>query len=343
MKKIYLLTNYRGAFGNKYKAAFYASGMDKIMLTDNFKKEGFKTVFLSPSEIDFRDNKLKNSTILYTTTEDNKEYYKLFIEDIVLGLECVGAKVIPGYIHLKSHHNKVFMEILRDIQGFEALNNIETQKFGTLEEFKKHFEKTEKNVVVKKASGASSMGVFLAKGHKDLLKKVKKASKTYHPLMDIKEELRKLKHKNYIPVSRHRNKFIVQNFIPNLTNDWKVLIYLDKYYIFERPVRANDFRASGSGKNRYLYGEKANIPEGIFDYAKSIYDKFNIPMLSLDIAFANNQFYTLEFQFTGFGTVGQQLSDNYYSLENGEWKPIYEKIDLEKVYVDSVVGFLNKN
>ena len=68
MKKIYLLTNYRGAFGNKYKAAFYASGMDKIMLTDNFKKEGFKTVFLSPSEIDFRDNKLKNSTILYTTT-----------------------------------------------------------------------------------------------------------------------------------------------------------------------------------------------------------------------------------------------------------------------------------
>ena len=341
MNNIYLLTNHRGAFGNKYKTSPYHSGMDKDKLSQFFKDNGYNVEFISPSEVDFRNKKYKDSIALYTTTEDNKGYYKLYLEDIVLGLEAIGAKVLPSFIYLKSHH-KVFMEILRDVQDFSPLNNIETQKFGTLEEFKRYFKKGDNNVVVKMASGASSLGVFLGKGYQDLLKKVKKASRTAHFIEDFKEVLRKVKHKDYIPVSNHRNKFITQNFIPNLSNDWKILIYSEKYYIFERPVRENDFRASGSGKEKYLFGANANIPEGIFDYAKSIFDKLNVPMLSIDIAFANDQFYTLEFQFTGFGTSGQQLSSNYFAFNNNKWSPIYEELDLEKVYVDSIIDFLHK-
>ena len=65
--------------------------------------------------------------------------------------------------------------------------------------------------------------------------------------------------------------------------------------------------------------------------------------MSIDIAYANNQFYTLEFQFTGFGTSGQQLSENYFSLQHGNWESVYEKLDLEQVYSDSVIGYMNKN
>ena len=339
MKDVFLLTNHRGAFGNKYKATPYHSGMDKELLSKSFEEKGYNAIFMSPSEINFRDKKYKGSIVLYTTTEDYLEHYKLYIEDVVLGLEAMGAIVLPNFISLKSHHNKVFMEILRDIQYFEPLNNIETKKFGTYEEFKRHFPKNQEPIVVKMASGASSLGVFLGKSYKELVAKVKKASKTFYFKQDVIEFLRKLKHKEYIPVSRHRGKFITQNFIPNLTNDWKILVYLDRYYIFERPVRENDFRASGSGKEKYLFGDKASIPNGILDYAKSIYDKLDSPMLSVDIAYANNQFYTLEFQFTGFGTSGQQLSENYFSLQNGNWESVYEKLDLEQVYADSVIGF----
>jgi len=45
----------------------------------------------------------------------------------------------------------------------------------------------------------------------------------------------------------HRSKFIVQEFIPDLSNDWKVLVFWDKYYVLRRKNRPNDFRASGSG------------------------------------------------------------------------------------------------
>lgn len=342
MKNIYLVTNYRGAFGNKYKSNPHHSGMDKEKLSNYFKKYNYNAVFISPSEIDFRDKKYTSSIVLYTTTEDHKEYYKSYVEDIVLGLETLGAIVLPSFTCLKSHHNKVFMEILRDLQSFEPLNNIRTQKFGTLEEFQKYFKKSGEYTVIKTASGASSLGVFLGKGYRDLLLKVKRASKTFHFKQDLKEFIRKIIHKNYIPTSGHRNKFITQNFITNLTNDWKVLVYNNRYYIFERPVRENDFRASGSGKEKYLFGEKANYPEGIFDYVKSIYEKLNVPMLSIDIAYTNKEFYALEFQFTGFGTSGQQLSNNYFIKEDENWIPVYKKLDLEEVYVDSIVSYLNR-
>ena len=133
MDNIYLLTNHRGAFGNKYGAQPYHSGMDKNKINSFFEKHNYKVVFMSPSEINFRDKKFKDSIVLYTTTEDNKEYYKLYIEDIVLGLETIGAKVLPNFICLKAHHNKVFMEILRDIQDFKPLNNIERLRWSNIQ------------------------------------------------------------------------------------------------------------------------------------------------------------------------------------------------------------------
>lgn len=339
MKKIYLITNYRGAFGNKYKTTPHHSGMNKELLSRFFSEYDFDVSFLSSSEIDFRSEVYKNAIILYTTTEDPNGLYKSYIEDIVCGLEQIGAVVIPDFIHLKSHHNKVFMEILRDTYNIDELNNIHTQKFGSKEEFDTFFIKTNLPIVIKKASGASSIGVFLGQSYNDIINKVKIASRSFNLSWGIKEKLRSFKYKNYSQISVYRNKFITQNFIPGLSNDWKVLVYYDKYYIVERPVREHDFRASGSGKEKYLFGKQVNIPAGLLNYVNIIFDKMNVAMLSIDIAQSNNQFYTLEFQFTGFGTSGQQLSNEYFKKIDGEWIVVEEKLLLEKVYTDSVVKF----
>ena len=63
---------------------------------------------------------------------------------------------------------------------------------------------------------------------------------------DIFNELwdwgRSFKHKAYIRDSKYRKKFIVQNFIEDLSNDWKILVFGKKYYILCRETRKNDFR-----------------------------------------------------------------------------------------------------
>ena len=49
------------------------------------------------------------------------------------------------------------------------------------------------------------------------------------------------------------------------------------------------------GVNKYKYGSDCKYPNGIFDYAKSIFDSFDVPNLSVDIAYDGKNFYLLEF------------------------------------------------
>ena len=60
-----------------------------------------------------------------------------------------------------------------------------------------------------------------------------------------------LRHKNYVRESWNRGKIVVQEFIPGLKNDYKVLIFGSKYYVLYRRVREGDFRASGQGLLEY--------------------------------------------------------------------------------------------
>jgi len=340
-KSIILLTNYRGAFGNKYLNSTYHGGMDKEQLKTQFESYGFSIKFQNPSEIEFDD--VQNSYFLYTTTEDEQLLYKSYVQDVVLGLKLAGGMVIPDYQFLHCHHNKVMMEMLRKISSSPLLKNLKSSHYGTLEEFNQYA--VEKNddtpIVIKKAYGASSMGVFLSKNSKDLTKIVKSISKTPNFIAESKEIVRQFRHKNYSPVSSHRGKFITQQFIPGLKGDYKILIYWDKYYIFNRPNRKNDFRASGSGKSRYDFGSKVQFRKGMLDFAKNIFESFNVPFISLDIADDASEFYVIEFQFTGFGTSGQQYSDAYYKFD-GDWKLEFSKISLEEVYAESIHSFIQR-
>ena len=135
----------------------------------------------------------------------------------------------------------------------------------------------------------------------------------------------------------------IQEFIQNLKSDYKVLIWGERYYIFERPVRNNDFRASGSGNEKYIYGSHVDLPEGIFNFSKQVFNQLNVPQLSLDIAYDGTTFYIIEYQVIYFGTVGHVLSDGFFLLIKGEWKFIPEKLDLEQVYAESIDFYIKES
>lgn len=264
------------------------------------------------------------------------------MEDIIFALELKGALVIPGYCFIHAHNNKVSMESLRSIYLSDTDNKIISEHFGTLEEFQKRSLNFDYPVVIKGAEDAQGRQVLLGKNKYNTFKCIKHISRKRNYFKELKDQIRKYKHKGYLPESKYRNKFIIQNFIPNLTCDWKLLIFGDIIFILRRGIPKGDFKASGS-KYNYGFGSKSTPPEGIFDFALKIFKTFNVPYASFDIAWDKKDFYLLEFQFVSFGSSTHLKSDCYYKKIDGEWKPHYNIVDLEYLYAFSIYSHLSKN
>lgn len=344
-RDVYLLLDYKGDFGNKYMSVPMYSGFDKSLICENFRKHGLETHFLYLSEVDLCDN-WENRLVLYTSTEDEGCLYKEYTCDVLYALSLKGSVLIPDLPFAKAHHNKVFMEMLRDIVDIKEVKSLHAQHYGSLEEFDKTFDHQRDNAnwVIKTAAGASSLGVRLSHDKTELYRYVKELSSTPTSLkLRLKEYGRQIKYKGYQRNSEHRNKIVIQNFIEGLENDWKVLVYKDKYYIVQRPNRKNDFRASGSGKSKYLFGANAHVPNGIFDFAKRIYEGFNVPMISLDIALKDNQFHLIEMQFVTFGNSGHYYSKEYFYKDGEKWATAPNTQSIEEIYVDSMVDYIRRN
>jgi glutathione synthase/RimK-type ligase-like ATP-grasp enzyme len=341
--KIIALSDYKNVFGSKWDAKPYRGGMDKDLLKGYFNQLGYEFEVLKFTDFNFQNkvDDFEKTIVLYTSSEDLNYIYKDFIEDIILGVEVKGITVVPSFKFLRANNNKVFMEILRDLLLPNAplktlfLSAINDSIINSL-----NFP-----LVMKEASGAMSRGVSLIKNKNQLLRQIRYINRkeNFINLKDnLKDRLRIHKHKGYQKESLHRQKFVLQEMIPNLKSDFKILIYGERYYIFERPIRKNDFRASGSGNKLYIYGSDVKVNLKMFDYAKAIYQKLSVPQVSLDICDNGDQYALFEFQALYFGTVGQFKSDGYYIQENNEWKFVKEKLDLEQVYAESIHSYLNR-
>jgi glutathione synthase/RimK-type ligase-like ATP-grasp enzyme len=345
MRKIYLLTDYKNRFGLKEADTPYRSGFDKGLLGQIFFENGFEAIFRHLSAIDFRSKEYENELVLYTSQEDVNYLYKSYIEDVVFGLEKANSIVIPAYKYLRANNNKVFMEILRDQISLPGMKNLKAFHFGAYEDFLKHSDEfTNPNYVIKTAKGASGSGVFLSKSPEQLKDLIKKVSRSKNLFAELWEIGRVMRHKGYLKESKHRKKYVLQEFIPNLKNDWKIYIFGNRYYIFYRPVfKHREFKASGGGYDNYFYGLAANPPEGIFDFAEQIKNELNIPHASLDISYDGKEFYLMEFQCLYFGTAGVLRSNEYFTRSDGKWVAIENKLSQEKVYIDGLLDYLEKN
>jgi len=340
MKNIYALTDYKGFFGSKWKAQPYRSGLDKESLIKCFANKSWDIQFVRFKDVDFKDN-WKDKLVIFTSSEERGLYYKSYIEDIVLGLEQAGARVIPGYAFLRANNNKVFMEILREQLLKVIPTGIFSRFYGTVEELERDL--SEQHVpfpcVIKQAEGAMSRGVFLAQNQSALLKYAKNICKHRNIISMARERIRTCKHKNYKMESLYQSKFIVQNFVPNLTNDWKVLIYGNHYYVLNRGIKTNDFRASGS-HYKYKSGSEAGLSESMLFKIKQIYETLNIPHLSLDFAWDGENAIVHEFQAVYFGTSTMDLSKDLFVFESGKWNVISATQSQEEEYAYGLIGYL---
>ena len=341
MNKIIALTDYKDKFSSKHFDNPYRSGMDKEKRIHYFKSRDYELIFRRFNDVMIDDPDFKNVPVIYTSSEDIGYRYKSYIEDMVYGLELSGTRMLPDYKHLRANNNKVFMELMRKVCDIKPHLNFEV--FGSLTDLKTKIDQLSFPCVFKESEGASGAGVALVKTKEDLISKVKASSKKRNYVEDAKDYGRALKHKGYIKESIYRDKFIVQDFIPNLKNDWKVYVLGDRVYTFKRPIlKGRGIKASGGGYDNYLYGLDAEAPEGMFDLAVDVFRKLNVPHLSIDIAYDGEKFYIIEFQSLYFGTAGIPYSKGYFSKKDDTWSFIEEKLEIEKAYTDSIITFLNK-
>lgn len=341
--EITLLTDFYGSFLTKVPSNPYKSGFDLNLLEKYFYKFNILLVIKRFSDIQFFEN-YENKLFIYTSIEDPNGYYRSFIDDILYGLEQAGATIIPQYKFFKSHENKVFMEILRNII-LKNDNDIKTYKLGSYSDFIHLQYPLLYPVLVKKSTGSASNGVFLSNSIERLKKIVKQITNTYDYkslIMDFllaqKKRINKIQYFNrYSPF---RKKFIIQNFIENLPGDYKVLIFYEKYYVLKRLNRANDFRASGSGN--FINSNNFNVSNELLNNCEIWFNSFDVPCASFDVACKEDKYFLLEFQFVSFGTYTQTSAKNYFCKINDKWEKNDQIIPLEEVYADSIIEFLRK-
>lgn len=338
MTRIFLLTDYRGQFYSSTKQR--GIGVDLVRLAEYFKKLNFDLVVMPFSEVDLRTQNYKNEWVLYQSSEDPDLFYRSYIEDIILGLFLQGARLIPDIYKFRAHHNKHFMEILRDVFDMPEIKNIKSDRYGTYEDYLDNIDKFKNGSYVLKSSNTSkSRGVFLLKNIKDKLTIPKKISHTFS-LRNIRYYFERLRTgKKPLYISNNRKKFIIQPYINSLRGDYRVVVYGDKFYILYRSNRKNDFRASGS----MMFNYEIELPPNLLNFAKKIFDGFNVPYIALDIGVSGDNFFIFEFQFLSFGQYTLEKSKFFYRLEDKDWIKVFEEPDLEREISISVMKFINKS
>jgi glutathione synthase/RimK-type ligase-like ATP-grasp enzyme len=236
------------------------------------------------------------------------------------------------------------MEILRNIL-FKNNKDMITYKFGGYSDFINFQQQLNYPVIVKKSSGSASKGVYLSKSKEALKKLIKKISNTNDYRSQIIDFLfaqkKRINNIQYINrVTLFRKKFIIQNFIEGIPNDYKVLIFDNKYYVLKRFNRNDDFRASGSGK--FVKSVEFEVPGELLNSCNNWFKTFDVPCASFDVAFKDNKYYLIEFQFVSFGTYTQTSAKRFYIDNHNQWEISEKLIPLEEVYADSIIKYLRR-
>lgn len=339
MIKINVLTDYRGWLFSSVKifSQQHIVTMDLDKLKQYAKEDGIELNIMKYTDVDLRED-YRGQYFIYTSSEDPGLIYKSYLEDVAYALTMKGAILIPEWKYMKAHHNKALMEMIRDVDLSEIDTGIHSSIYGCNEEFIQDVENITFPCVYKAAEGAGSRGVALFESREHALAFITKENENHHAT--LKEKILKLMGREQLAIhSNYRRKFIIQNFIPNLNGDYKVLVFGNKYYALSRQNRDNDFRASGGGRLNY----EPVLPEGIFDFAKSIFDALNLPVLSVDIAFDGKRFYLIEFQCCHFGTATLENSTHYYTFENELWVRQDTTSILEKEYIHSIKDYIQNH
>lgn len=346
MKELYLLTAYAGFMGQSRKP--WAS-IDTALFVNELSRLGYTVHQHEFHEVINGRLQLFDSTVIYSFSHrDNLRHY---IRDCLLYLKANGNTLVPSFELFTCHENKGWQELLKNTLDVHSLSYLYFSSKRELKGYELNFP-----LVFKTLTGSNSTGVALVNSEKDVLQELKKhePALTLAQKLDFfrRKHLRKYKHFAGYPVyDLYRDAlsyqdymtaeipFILQDFIPGLSYDYRVIVLGDKYFLSKRHTKAGDFRASGAK----LFDFEIAAPASILDKAQALYKSFNAPCLSIDLGEdADGKLYLFEYQASHFGINAIVRGHGYYLYRDGRWQFTEAKPEFERFLAQSLDLYLKR-
>lgn len=251
-------------------------------------------------------NDLKDCDIILWHFSHGKYKDVLFAKQLLYSAIYMGKKVFPDFNTSWHFDDKIGQKYL-----LEAIDApfIPTYIFYTKQEAMQWINITTFPKVFKLRGGAGSSNVFLIsnrqKARKMVCKAFGKGFSQFNRIGYFKERIRLVEEKKdsitgifkglgrlFIPTEyasmhgREKGYVYFQDFIPDNRYDIRTIFTDNKVFAIKRMVRANDFRASGSGNILY---DRKEFDERCIKITFEIQNKLNTQSLALDFVFdANN-------------------------------------------------------
>lgn len=323
---MYIATLPNGFFGS---AGASWKSLSVTRISEDLRNQGYSIEVVPVNRI--LDCELSaEDIVIYTSSEE--ENIRSYIKDIMylVSKKCV---IVPNLDALMAHENKGFQQLYRSFHGF---GNLEGKYFYDIDDAPKQYP-----FVYKSVTGAGSSGVKLINNNNDL-QEVRSYFKTGLKRRLIKY-IRKIHlSKQEYAIYSYRYKAtrlsVSQEFIPDLKGDYKILIFGKKFFVLKREVRSGDFKASGSGI--FTFPGKDEVPDRLLNFSKSVFDKLDVPYVSMDIADSNSECHLIEYQATNFGPYTLVNSPGYFQEHGRRWVYIKGSSDLEKEFSQALLDFL---
>lgn len=244
---------------------------------------------------------------------------KRIFRAIIQSAEIMRKRVYPDINTSWMFDDKAYEKYL--LEALEA-PVVPTYLFFNANEAKDFLSKSSYPVVFKLPGGAGSVNVKLIKHYEEGVELV---HKSFYEVIDndMQKDIDGFLHKNYdlrdVYMNLQNNKGMVlfQKFLPNNMYDIRVTTIGNKNFIYNRYVRNNDFRASGSGKLNY--SPSVRDLEAI-PIAREISNKIGAQTMTYDFLYDENG--ELKICEMGYGFVEKLIHDeagwydenlNYYA------------------------------
>ncbi len=338
-----LLTGNRGFFGQTRKAWV---SMDVAKMVRVFEAAGLKPEVMPFHAVVNGHSIVRDADVFYTFSQ--KPNLRRYIIDTVRHLDDGANRLVPRYDLLLCHENKGYQELVKRRLGIESLAARYFSSADDLTGTPIRFP-----VVLKSVDTSNGKGVFLVRDEAELIKRIRglerqsigtrldlfrrktlRRKKRYPAYPDYDNRTDYIQYREY--ALKERN-FVLQEYVPDLTWDWRVQAVAGKYYVIRRRVFKNDFRASGT--KLHEFGIEAD--PALLDFADGIFRKMDAPFLSMDIGMHGKGFCLFEFQALHFGVNSVVQSSGYYRRDGSAWRFTRARSEIENEIASGLIRYLD--